>query len=369
MVNSTTRAFGSPLRYIQGAGEVDNIREYTKEYGKAFFLIDGFLYDDMKNRLEKIYGEEAFFTISCEGECCEGEVDRICEEIEKHEADIFIGIGGGKTLDISKLCADKADLPIVIVPSAASTDAAVSEISVLYTEQGEYVGSKKVRSNANLVLVDTEIIVNAPKRLFIAGIGDALATWFEAKACRTSDSPNYIGTGFRRCIAGMAIAEHCHKVLFKDTYKALDALERKVVTEAFENVVEANVLLSGLGFLNTGLATAHGVHSGLTVIPEANNSLHGEKVAFGVLCQMILENEEDESINELIEFMHNIGLPITLNELNVEASEDNISKIAEKVIDGPLVHHEGFLVTYDSIFSAITVADEIGSNYIEMLES
>ena len=133
-----------------------------------------------------------------------------------------------------------------------------------------------MKHNAHLVLVDSEIIVKAPKRLFVAGMGDALATYPEALACQGSDSPNYIAGGRRRCKAGMAIAKSSWDI-FSDGRSALTALERGVITESLENVIEANTLLSGLGFLNTGLATAHGIHSGLTMIPSTHKYLHGEK--------------------------------------------------------------------------------------------
>jgi len=366
MVKSTTRAFGSPNRYIQGPGEFDRISEYTRLYGKACFIVDGFLYDELNSRLEKNFleNEQEFIAVCFQGECCEEEIERIVKIAKENQITVIVGVGGGKTLDVAKLCSDAMGTPIIIVPTSASTDAPVSEIAVLYTQDGEYIGSKKVKKNADLVLTDSEIIVKAPRRLFVAGIGDALATWFEAKACELSDSPNYIGTGHRRCKAGVAIAETCMNILFEDGENALLALEKGVVTEAFENVVEANILLSGLGFLNTGLATAHGIHSGLTALPETHKYLHGEKVAFGIVCQMVLENTPSVLLDQVMRFMTAVGLPVSLKQLGVKATQKNIMAIAQKVFDGPLVHHEHFLVTVDSVYNAIVMADRLGEKYL-----
>ena len=184
MVTGTTRAFGSPLRYIQGPGEFDNLPAYVKPYGTACFLIDAFLFQTLEQRLNAAYegtGQQ-FIALSCSGECCDEEVERVKAEARQHGAGVFAGIGGGKTMDVAKLCADSAGLPLVIVPTSASTDAPVSEIAVVYQAGGEYIGSRKMRRNAELVLVDSEIVAKAPRRLFIAGIGDALATWLEARA-------------------------------------------------------------------------------------------------------------------------------------------------------------------------------------------
>ena len=365
MLSSTTRAFGSPLRYVQGQGEFGRLPLYTAPYGNACVIIDGFLYQDLNARLEKAYAESdaKFVSISFNGECCEEEVERIGRIARENGAAVIVGAGGGKTMDTAKICADEMGLPVIIAPSSASTDAPVSEIAVVYKPDGEYIGSRKMKKNADLVLVDTEIIVKAPRRLFVAGMGDALATWLEAQACECSDSPNYIGSGMRRCKAGMAIAKASWDILFEDGEKALMALDSGVVTEAFENVVEANTLLSGLGFLNTGLATAHGIHSGLTVLPETHKYLHGEKVAFGIVCQMVLENTPAETVDKVMRFMVAIGLPVTLADLGVAAEHDKVLAIAEKTANGPLIHQEPFAVTTERVYGAIIAADALGRKY------
>lgn len=366
MVAGTTRAFGSPLRYIQGPGEFKNMPSYTAVYGKPCFLIDSFLYEKLKLVLETAYQQagEEFIAISFQGECCEKEISRITALARQQNIDVLIGVGGGKTMDTTKVCADEIHLPIIIAPSSASTDAPVSEIAVLYTEGGEYIGSRKMRKNADLVLVDSEIILSAPRRLFVAGIGDALATWLEARACEQSDSPNYIGGGLRRCKAGMAIAKTCWEILFADAELALLSLDNGVITEAFENVIEANTLLSGLGFLNTGLSTAHGIHSGLTAIPEAHSTLHGEKVAFGVVCQMMIEHLPADEIDQVMRFLVKMGLPVTLGEMKVACTPENVEIIAEKTVAGPLIHHEASVITKDLVCGAIVAADALGRKYL-----
>lgn len=365
MMSSTTRAFGSPLRYVQGQGEFCRLPLYTAPYGNACVIIDGFLYQDLNARLEKAYAESdaKFVSISFKGECCDEEIERISKIASENNAAVIVGAGGGKTMDTAKICADAMGLPVIIAPSSASTDAPVSEIAVVYKPNGEYIGSRKMKKNADLVLVDTEIIVKAPRRLFVAGMGDALATWLEAQACDSSDSPNYIGSGMRRCKAGMAIAKASWDILFEDGEKALMALDSGVVTEAFENVVEANTLLSGLGFLNTGLATAHGIHSGLTVLPETHKYLHGEKVAFGIVCQMVLENTPAEIVDKVMRFMVAIGLPVTLADLGVDTVQEKVMAIAEKTAGGPLIHQEPFIVTKERVYGAIIAADTLGRKY------
>src|SRR5699024_12418424 len=97
-------------------------------------------------------------------------------------------------------------------------------------------------------------------------------------------------------IAAKAIAEKCEQVLFEYGHLAYESVKAKVVTPALEYIVEANTLLSGLGFESGGLSAAHAVHNGFTALDGDIHKLsHGEKVAFGTLVQLALE---DRSLEE-----------------------------------------------------------------------
>lgn len=366
MVKTLSRGFGSPGKYIQGPAEFQNIEEYTDKIGKKVcFLIDGFLYEKIKEKLDGVYEgtESSFIAISFQGECCEKEIERIAEQARKNDSELLAGVGGGKTIDTAKLCSLSLDLPYIVVPTSVSTDAPASEIAVLYTEDGVYVGSRKMKKGAELILVDTDIVLSAPKRLFIAGIGDALSTYLETRSCVNSDTPNYVGAGYKRCLAGIAISKMCFDVLFKDALDAVRSFDAGVSTEAFENIVEANTLLSGLGFHNTGLSVAHGIHSGLTAVKESHKYLHGEKVAFGIVCQLVLERYAKDEVDKIMNLMVDLGLPVTLKEIGVELTEENISKFAKMTFENALIHHAPFYVTEKSIRNSIIAADSLGKAY------
>ena len=199
----------------------------------------------------------------------------------------IVGAGGGKVLDTARAAAADLGLPVVNCPTVASSDAPCSALSVIYTEEGIFQQYRFYRKNPDLVLVDTEVIAQAPPRLLVAGMGDALATWFEAKTCVEGYVKNMRGGGSTRSAA--ALAELCYKTLLEDGAVALQAARTKVVTPALERLVEANTLLSGLGFESSGLAAAHAIHNGLTVAPGTHPYFHGEKVAFGLLVQLVME--------------------------------------------------------------------------------
>ncbi len=118
--------------------------------------------------------------------------------------------------------------------------------------------------------------------------------------------------------AALALAELCYNTLLEEGEKAMLAAEQHVVTPALERVVEANTYLSGVGFESGGLAAAHAIHNGMTAIPDAHHYYHGEKVAFGTLTQLVLENAPVEEIETVAALCHSVGLPITLAQLDIK---------------------------------------------------
>ena len=144
------------------------------------------------------------------------------------------------------------------LPTVASSDAPCSALSVIYTEEGVFHEYRFYRKNPDLVLVDTQVIAQGPPRLLVAGMGDALATWFEAKTCVEGHVKNMRGGASTQ--SALALAKLCYETLLEDGAEALRAVQTQVVTPALERLVEANTLLSGLGFESSGLAAAHAVH-------------------------------------------------------------------------------------------------------------
>ena len=216
------------------------------------------------------------------------------------------------------------------------------------------------RKNPDLVLVDTEVIAQAPPRLLVAGMGDALATWFEARTCVAGHVKNMRGGGSTNSAA--ALAELCYRTLLEDGAAALRAVETKVVTPALERLVEANTLLSGLGFESSGLAAAHAVHNGLTAAPGTHHYLHGERVAFGLLVQLVLEGSSRTTVEQVLGFSTEVGLPITLAEIGLSnLPQDTLAQIAARAVaPGETVHNEPFEVTPDMVADAILADDALG---------
>jgi glycerol dehydrogenase len=324
--------FSSPRKYVQGHGVLDQLGEYLPALGgKSFLIADetvwGIVGERVKSSLDKANVE--FFYEIFNGEASTNEINRLVALARKQGTHVVVGLGGGKTLDTVKAIADELKQNVAIVPTAASTDAPCSALSVIYTDDGVFDTYRFYDKNPDLVLVDTQICAQAPVRLFASGIADGLATFVEAQAVLRSHGTSMVGGA--PTIAGMAIAEACEKTLLTYGYSAYTAVEQKLVTPAGEAVVEANTLLSGLGFENAGLAGAHAIHNGFTAIKgDVHHLTHGEKVAYGTLTQMVLEQRPDEEIAKYVRFYRAIKMPTTLKEMHLEKeSYENLVKVGE----------------------------------------
>ncbi|HEY3297100.1 MAG TPA: glycerol dehydrogenase [Armatimonadota bacterium] len=360
------RAAIFPGRYVQGRDAIRQIADFIKPFGKSVLLLSdrnvrSFVEPSVKTSLEAagIPMQSAEFS----GECSWNEIGRIVDMAKASNAEVIIGAGGGKTIDTAKSAAHKAGCRSVIVPTTASSDAPTSALAVIYTEKGEFQEYFFLPKNPDMVLMDLTIIANAPLRSLVSGMGDALATWFEADTCAHSGASAM--SGGLQTSAGLALARLCYESLLEYGPSAVLAVSEKVITPAFEKIVEANTLLSGIGFESGGLAAAHAIHNGLTELPETHKYLHGEKVAFGTLTQLVLENRSNEELAEVLGFMSSVGLPGTLEEIGLpDVSRDKLRMAAEAATKpGETIHNEPFPVSVDDLIDAMIAADALARTF------
>ncbi|MGK7937891.1 MAG: iron-containing alcohol dehydrogenase family protein [Xenococcaceae cyanobacterium] len=249
-------------------------------------------------------------------DCAESSLAILTEKAVSHQADLIIGVGGGKALDTAKLLAHQCQLPIVTIPTSAATCAAWTALSNIYSEEGAFQYDVGLNRCPDLLIVDYSLIRTAPKRTLVAGIGDAIAKWYEASVSSGNSSATLT-------IAAVQQARILRDILFQKSAIAL----KNPQSDDWREVVDATVLLAGviggLGGANCRTVAAHAVHNGLTHIQAAHDALHGEKVAYGILVQLRLEEMiqgnqlSTTSRQQLLDFYTDIGLPQTLEDLGL----------------------------------------------------
>eukprot|EP00727_Mastigamoeba_balamuthi_P006211 m51a1_g2209 putative glycerol dehydrogenase (405) ;mRNA; r:186263-187762 len=322
----TTTLF--PGKYIQGAGALGRLPGLVAEHGgRALVVCAGPPVDRIvETRVRPLFaatgsaGEVRFEQFA--GEVTRAEIERLRGVCEGSGASVVVGIGGGKTIDAAKVVAEINGLDLVVCPTTASTDAPCSSIAIVYTPEGEFSETVHLRHNPNVVLMDTEVIVEAPPRFLAAGIGDALATWFEAESCQQTASASSASSTDMGSLTAYALARLCYDTLRKHGVLALAANEARAVVPAFERVVETNTLLSGLGFESGGLAMAHSVQEGLTALPQVRPFLHGEVVTIGVLASLFLHDWSEQQVADIFDFCDRVGLPTTLAHVGLAKVTD-----------------------------------------------
>lgn len=352
------RTFASPGRYVQGPGALDDLGEHVGSVGaRPLVVADERVQSVVGDRVAATFErrETPYEVVTFREECTTREIERVCDVSRERDADVVVGVGGGKTLDVAKAVRARVGGGMVSVPTVASTDAPTSSVTVLYDESGRWVGGEVHDRHPDRVVVDTAVLAAAPTRWFRSGVGDALATRYEAEAAHP-DGRTLLGGAPTR--AGLAVARECDAVVRADAVDALAAVDRDEVTPAVERVVEAVVLLSGLGFESGGLAAAHAVHDGLAVV--GGDATHGEKVGFGVVAQLVLEDRPDEA-RAVADFLAELGLPRTLGTLGVEDDDETLARLADVACrDGSTIWNEPVPISLDAVVDAVATADRIG---------
>jgi glycerol dehydrogenase len=317
-----TRVFVSPGRYVQGVGVLDRIGEFVSKIGTHPLIIaDDTVWAFAGPRVEGSLADAGLVVRREEfaGLATAAEITRLTAIAQAAGADVIVGLGGGSTIDTAKGVGHEAGVRWVSVPTTASTDAPGSGVAVIYTADGAVDEFRFFPHNPDLVLIDTQVVADAPVAFLIAGVGDAIATWLEARVSASTHSTT--GAGGIATEAALAIAELSWNILWESALQAVDDVSGHLVTEAVERVVEANTLLSGLGFENAGLAAAHAIHDGLTVVPQTHGLQHGQKVNIGSIAQLILEGRPEAEIDEFIVFTARVGLPTSLTEVGLTVDD------------------------------------------------
>lgn len=345
----------APQRVERGRGTAGLLGERTRQWGRRPLVISG------RQTLQRLQPElDAIFTAAALVptydhygiDCTEPALERLRVAAGGH--DVIVGVGGGKALDAAKLVAERTALPVITVPTSAATCAAWAALSNVYSESGTWLHGVELLSAPQALVLDYDLVAAAPVRTLISGMGDALAKWYEASISSTGADDPLVITAVQQA-----------RVLRDLILQKGEEAVRSPRSRAWEQMVDASIclagLVGGLGGARCRTVAAHAVHNGLTHLPNTRRSLHGEKVAYGILVQLHLEEtvgrQRLASIarEQLEQFYRRVGLPLSLQDLRLgELSADQLWQVAVACCKtGSDIHFLPFAVTPEQVYTVL----------------
>lgn len=309
----------APGRVVRGAGALAQSGEAIARFGHRPLIVGGDR--SLKATLSILQPllkqhQREFAAANYAPDCSEASLANLRQAAANHQADFIIAAGGGKALDAAKLLAHQSDLPIVTIPTSAATCAAWTALSNVYSDEGGFLYDVSLARCPDLLILDYDLILSVTPRTLVAGIGDAIAKWYEASVSSGHSQETMV-------IAAVQQARVLRDILFQKSSLALE----EPGGETWREVVDATVLLAGviggIGGARCRTVAAHAVHNGLTHLQACHKTLHGEKVAFGILVQLRLEEGilgnqlAGSTRQQLLKFYEEIGLPKTLGDLGL----------------------------------------------------
>ena len=368
-MNAEVRTMGFPGRYIQGPEALSQLPQLLVELGARHtaLLADATVRGALGARIDAALaasppGPRLTATwLDFPGECSARTILTFAERV--NACDTVVALGGGKSIDTGKGIARHLGARLIIVPTIASNDSPTSRLIVLYDDGHRVAGVELLARNPDVVLVDTAVIAQAPARFFAAGMGDALSKKFEAQQCHLAGGRNFYGT--RSLPTARLMADRCYDTIREFGEAALQqvATERRP-NHAVERVIEATVLLSGVGFESGGLSLAHALVRGFSAHPVLGRFLHGEVVAFGTLVQLVAEGRPSAESAEHAAFTQRLGLPTSFSWFGIErVGAAELDEMARITCTAPYIAHLQPAIDAAGVRSALEAAHRIGSHF------
>lgn len=347
----------SPTQVFRGENILSKTGNAIATLGKRPFIVGGnHTLTLVESRLKSVFDQHKLSASqgNYTPDCSESSLKSLSSLVKEHQADLIIGVGGGKALDTAKLLAYQGQLPVVTIPTSGATCAAWSALSNVYSDEGAFLYDVPLSRCPDLLILDYDLIKMAPLRTLVAGIGDAIAKWYEASVSSGSSTATLI-------ICAVQQARILRDILLQKSEKALQTPGGQEWREVVDATVLVAGVIGGLGGANCRTVAAHAVHNGLTHISAAHDALHGEKVAYGILVQLRLEEMVQRNQlavsarQQLLKFYEEIGLPKSLEDLGLKNITLSELRHAAEVACNPKsdIHRLPFTVIPEQLMAAM----------------
>ncbi|MEU7381790.1 MULTISPECIES: iron-containing alcohol dehydrogenase family protein [unclassified Streptomyces] len=235
---------------------------------------------------------------------------RLAGEMKAGRYDAVVGLGGGKIIDCAKFAAARVGLPLVAVPTNLSHDGLCSPVATLDNDAGR--GSYGV-PNPIAVLIDLDVIREAPPRFVRSGIGDAVsnisavADW-ELSHRVTGEKIDGLAAAMARQ-AGEAVLRHPGGIGDSDFLQVLA-----------EALVLTGVAMSISGDSRPASGACHEINHGFDLLFPKRAASHGEQCGLGAAFAMYLRGAHEASAG-MAEVLRRHELPVLPKDIGFTVDE------------------------------------------------
>ena len=340
-------------RYVIGPEAYAALSDILKPLGRRVLLIGG----------EKALaaGQEPFEKASGglgvsvtvhthRGECTIENAQALALKAREDHVEIIAGMGGGKAIDTAKACAHFAGLPVITFPTIAATCAAVTALSVMYHTDGAFDKFLFLNKPPECAFIHTGVVAKAPAKYLRAGMGDAIAKYFESGFSSRNDVPGY------KDALGLSIARTCYEPLQRLGEKALCDCESGMDSPEFREAVQSVIVSTGLVSLlvreEFNGALAHSLYYALEDLPQIKACLHGDVVAWGALVQLLMDGQEEKA-KEVLHLLKRLKTPVTLHEMGLDTASPVFIAAVGNVPGQPDMRHLPYQVTGQMVLNAV----------------
>jgi len=356
----------TPEQYINEAGIIKKAGEYISKYGKSALIIASpkalaTVSEDLFESLKEY--SIGYEIIQFSGYPTLAKANEYATIAKNTNRSVVIAIGGGKVQDVSKATGDLAGLPVIAIPTIAATCASWAAVSIIYNDDGDFEQVHLNRYTPRLIIVDPEIILNAPERYIKAGIVDTFAKWYETIPGVTGKDD---ALSLQISVNGAKIALD---LLNEKGLKTVEDSRNGIVSK--EGIDTINAIIYLAGFVGSFIGErayagfAHPFYHASRRIPSTRHILHGELVAYGLITQLILEGKLEQEIIDIIQKFAQFDVAFTLEDIGLgEDSKNKLTIIAQRVLkEFPGYTVFGFGTTVDEIVEGLFKADEYVKKY------
>ena len=360
MVRSISSHAIAPAKVLRGDGAWDEALPQIKSLcSRPLLLGRSASTAELRQRLQADLEAQGLNPLQAQlqFDCCEQDLQRVASEAEG--CDAVLAAGGGKVLDAGKLLAHRLALPCITVPLSASTCAGWTALANIYSPKGAFDGDVALDRCPDLLVFDHGLVRQAPPRTLASGVADALAKWYEASVSSGDSSDGLVQQAVQ-------MARVLRDQLLIDSPKALEDPASAAWARTAEACALTAGVMGGLGGARCRTVAAHAVHNGLTQLEACHHVLHGEKVGFGILVQLRLEERlggnrlAGQAHRQLLPLLRQLGLPVSLDDLGLaQASLRQLQEVCCFACrEGSDLHHLPFPVTPGALLEALVGAAE-----------